>query len=170
MLRFSILCAIMAFSPGIAAAEPCRLCAATPTRLSEGGRPEVPLRIEIETALDMGRVAQGASGGAVEVDARSGARRVVGGLADLGGMALTGKAIVTGTPFARVRIDLPSRVRLISSSGDSAEVVQMQSDLPAHPTLDADGRLTFMFGGKLLLKGGESGAFRGSVPISADYE
>lgn len=170
MLRFSILCAALAFAPMAAAADPCRLCVESPTRLSEGGRPMVPLRIEIETALDLGRVAQSTSGGAVEVDARSGARRVVGGLADLGGMALTGKASVTGTPFARVRIDLPARVRLTSSSGDSAEVVQMQSDLPAAPTLDADGRLTFTFGGKLLLKGGESGAFRGTVPISAEYE
>jgi hypothetical protein len=85
-------------------------------------------------------------------------------------MALTGKATVTGTPFARIRIDLPARVRLQSSSGDIAEVVQMQSDLPPAPTLNEDGQLRFTFGGKMLLKGGESGTFRGSVPISAEYE
>ena len=130
----------------------------------------MPLRIEIETALDLGRVAQGAGGGAVELDPRTGTRRVAGALADLGGMALTGKATVTGTPFARIRIDLPARIRLQSTSGDIAEVVQMQSDLPPAPTLNEEGLLRFTFGGKMLLKGGESGTFRGSVPISAEYE
>ncbi len=170
MIRISILGIMLLLSPAPLAAESCRLCATTPERLSEGGRPNVPLRIEIETALDMGRVAQGVGGGAVELDPETGARRVAGALADLGGMALTGKATVTGSPFARVRIDLPMRVRLTSTSGDTAEVVQMKSDLPAAPTLDEHGRLSFSFGGKMLLKGGESGAFRGSVPISAEYE
>lgn len=170
MIRISILAVMLLLSPAPLPADSCRLCAAAPDRLSQGGRPTVPLRIEIETALDMGRVAQGVAGGAVEVDPETGARRVAGTLADLGGMALTGKATVTGTPFARVRIDLPLRVRLTSTSGDSAEVVQMKSDLPAAPTLDAQGRLSFSFGGKMVLKGGESGTFRGSVPISAEYE
>jgi hypothetical protein len=170
MIRISILGVLALLSAAPLAAESCRLCGATPERLSEGGRPRVPLRIEIETALDMGRIAQGGGGGAVELDPETGARRVAGTLADLGGMALTGKATVTGTPFARVRIDLPQRVRLMSTSGDYAEVVQMSSDLPTAPTLDAQGRLSFSFGGKMVLKGGESGAFRGSVPISAEYE
>jgi hypothetical protein len=151
-------------------AESCRLCAPEAERLSQGGRPSVPLRIEIETALDLGRVAQGAGGGAVELDPRTGVRRVAGALADLGGMVLTGTAIVTGTPFARVRVDLPARIRLQSTTGDIAEVVQMQSDLPPTPTLNENGQLRFTFGGKMLLKGRESGAFRGSVPISAEYE
>ena len=170
MIRISILCGLLLLAPAPVVAESCRLCSAAPERLSDGGRPRAPLHIEIETALDMGRVAQGVTGGAVELDPATGARRVAGTLADLGGMALTGKATVTGTPFARVRIDLPQRVRLTSTSGDSAEVVQMKSDLPAAPTLDAQGRLSFSFGGKMVLKGGESGTFRGSVPISAEYE
>lgn len=170
MIRISILSALFILTAAPVAADSCRLCGAAPVRLSEGGRPQLPLKIEIETALDMGRVAQGVGGGAVEVDARTGARRLAGALADLGGFALTGKATVTGTPFARVRIDLPARIRLVSTSGDSAEVDQLQSSLPPAPTLDAEGRLTFTFGGKLNLKGGESGAFRGSVPISAEYE
>ena len=170
MIRISILSALLILTAAPGVADSCRLCGPAQVRLSEGGRPQLPLRIEIETALDMGRVAQGAGGGAVEVDPRSGVRRVAGALADLGGLALTGKATVTGTPFARVRIDLPTRVRLVSTSGDSAEVDHLQSSLPPSPTLDAEGRLSFTFGGKLVLKGGESGAFRGSVPISAEYE
>ncbi len=170
MIRITILFGLLLAAPVSAAAESCRLCAPQAERLSQGGRPSVPLRIEIETALDLGRVAQGAGGGAVELDPKTGTRRVAGALADLGGMALTGKATVTGTPFARIRIDLPVRVRLQSSSGDIAEVVQMQSDLPPAPTLNEDGLLRFTFGGKMLLKGGESGTFRGSVPISAEYE
>ncbi len=170
MIRNSLLAGFLLAAPIPLAAESCRLCAPAPDRLSQGGRPVVPLHIEIETALDLGRVAQGAGGGAVELDARSGARRVAGGLADLGGMALTGSARVTGTPFARVRIDLPVRVRLQSTMGDVAEVVQMESSLSDAPTLNENGELRFTFGGKLLLKGGESGTFRGSVPISAEYE
>jgi len=170
MIRVSILVGLLLVAPLPVAAESCRLCAPQAERLSQGGRPSVPLRIEIETALDLGRVAQGAGGGAVELDPRTGTRRVAGALADLGGMALTGKATVTGTPFARIRIDLPARVRLQSTSGDIAEVVQMQSDLPPAPTLNEEGLLRFTFGGKMLLKGGESGTFRGSVPISAEYE
>jgi hypothetical protein len=85
-------------------------------------------------------------------------------------MALTGTAMVTGTPFARVRIDLPARVRLQSTTGDIAEVVQMHSNLPPAPTLNEHGQLRFTFGGKMVLKGGESGSFRGSVPISVEYE
>lgn len=175
MIRISLLCTLFVASAVPLAAETCRLCAVEPERLSQerlsqGARPRVPLRIEIETALDLGRVAQGAGGGAVELDPRTGARRVAGGLADLGGMALSGRATITGTPFARVRIDLPSRVRLRSASGNIAEVEQLKSDLPAAPTLDGDGRLSFTFGGKMILKGGESGTFRGAVPISAEYE
>lgn len=170
MIRISTLGALLLLWSAPLAADSCRLCAPSPERLSAGGRPQLPLKIEIETVLDMGRVAQGVSGGAVELDPATGARLVAGTLADLGGMALTGKATVTGTPFARVRIDLPQRVRLTSTSGDSAEVVQMKSDLPSAPTLDAQGRLSFSFGGKMVLKGGESGTFRGSVPISAEYE
>lgn len=170
MIRISLLGGLLLCASVPLGAESCRLCAPEPDRLSEGGRPRVPLHIEIETALDLGRVAQGAGGGAVELDARTGTRRVDGGLADLGGMALTGTATVTGTPFARVRIDLPARVRLQSTSGDIAEVVQMQSNLPAAPTLNETGQLRFTFGGKMVLKGGESGTFRGSVPIGAEYE
>ncbi len=170
MIRISILVGLFFAASAPAVAESCRLCAPQPERLSQGGRPTVPLRIEIETALDLGRVAQGAGGGAVELDPKSGTRRVAGALADLGGMALTGTALITGTPFARVRIDLPARVRLQSTTGDIAEVVQMHSNLPPAPTLNEHGQLRFTFGGKMVLKGGESGAFRGSVPISVEYE
>lgn len=170
MIRISILLGLLLVAPTAVVGESCRLCAPEPERLSQGGRPSVPLRIEIETALDLGRVAQGAGGGAVELDPKTGTRRVAGALADLGGMALTGTAMVTGTPFARVRIDLPARVRLQSTTGDIAEVVQMQSNLPPAPTLNEHGQLRFTFGGKMVLKGRESGSFRGSVPISVEYE
>ena len=170
MMRISLLlgcCALVAAPLG---AESCRLCAPETERLSEGGRARVPLSIVIETALDMGRVAQGDTGGAVEIDAQTGSRRVGGTLTDLGGMALRGTALVTGAFYARVRIDLPMRVQLRSTTGEIAEVAEFRTDLSPHPALDADGRLTFSFGGRLVLKGGESGSFRGNVPISAEYE
>ena len=67
-------------------------------------------------------------------------------------------------------VDLPVRVQLRSTTGEIAEVAEFRTDLSPHPALDADGRLTFSFGGRLVLKGGESGSFRGNVPISAEYE
>ncbi len=170
MMRISLLLATCVFAAAPLGAEPCRLCAPEQTRLSEGGRTRVPLTISIETALDMGRIAQGDTGGAVEIDAHTGSRRVGGTLTDLGGMALRGTAIVTGAPYARVRIELPVRVQLRSATGENAEVVDFRSDLSAHPVLDAEGRLVFSFGGRLVLKGSESGSFRGNFPISADYE
>ena len=65
---------------------------------------ETPLRVEVETQLDMGRVAVGAMGGAVELDPLSGARRLSGDVVDLGGFAVTGTVIVTGEPGAAVRV------------------------------------------------------------------
>jgi hypothetical protein len=148
----------------------CRLCAPE-NKPAENTPPDLPLRIDVETALDFSRVAQnGDNGGDIAVDARSGGRRVAGGLVDLGGMALRGTVRLTGSPRRMVRIELPNRVQLRSSTGAIADVYTLETDLPPNPALGSDGSLTFSFGGKLSVKGQTSGIFRGSIPITADYQ
>ena len=146
----------------------CQLCSPT-ERGTETVKPQTPLTVEIEGALDFSRVALSGTDGAIGVDARTGARLVSGGVIDLGGMGLRGAARVTGEPFAPVVISLPQRVTLRSTKGDTAEVIEISSDLPAQPMLDGQGTLRFSFGGRLLVKGAGSGAYRGSIPISANY-
>jgi Domain of unknown function (DUF4402) len=154
----------------VSAQTGCRLCAPE-TGPVENTPPDVPLRIDVETALDFSRVAQnGDGGGDVAVDARSGGRRVAGGLVDLGGMALRGTVRLTGSPRRMVRIELPNQVQLRSSTGAIADVYTLETDLPPNPALGSDGSLTFSFGGKLSVKGQTSGVFRGSIPITADYQ
>ncbi len=145
----------------------CRLCApespAAPVADSRA------LTIEVETALDFSRAAGTGAGGSIAIDERTGTRRVAG-LADLGGMAIKGSVRLTGAPFARVRVSLPSTVRLLAPDGSSAEAVDLRTDLPADPVLDATGELRFSFGGRLVVSGRAAGEFRGRIPIVADYQ
>ncbi len=168
-MRFllAFLCLLLA-CPASAQAPPCQLC------VRDGSAPVVdkprrPLQIDVETALDFSRVAQTGQGGEVGVDATTGARRVAGGLADLGGMALRGTVMLRGEPYAPVLISLPDRVMLRSSTGGTAEVVDLRTDVSAPPMLNGNGELRFSFGGRLIVKGQIYGTLRGSIPISADY-
>jgi Domain of unknown function (DUF4402) len=149
----------------------CRLCSAATPSAQKEGVPRQPIHIEIETALDFSRATQSASGdGEIGLDPQSGARRVSGSLSDLGGMALRGSARISGQPMQPLRITLPNSVELRSSTGGVAEVVDIQSDLGPAPMLGPDGVLRFSFGGRLRVKGRVSGNFRGSIPITADYQ
>lgn len=154
--------------PVSAEGPPCQLCSASQSE-ARPVKPRRALSIDVETALDFSRVAQTGQGGEIAVDETTGARRVAGGLADLGGMALRGTVLVRGEPFAAVLISLPSRVTLRASNGGSADVTDLRTDVQAAPMLDANGELRFSFGGRLIVKGQVSGTLRGSIPISADY-
>lgn len=145
----------------------CRLCAPdTPIGPVAQAR---PLNIEVETALDFSRAAGTGRGGSIDIDERTGARRVAG-LADLGGIAIKGSVRLTGMPHARVRVSLPTTVRLLAPNGSSAEAVDLRTDLPPDPVLDATGELRFSFGGRLVVSGSAAGEFRGRIPIVADYQ
>ncbi len=144
----------------------CRLCATPNTSVVSASR---PLDIEIEAALDLGRAADTGRGGSIMLDGRSGVRQVAG-LADLGGFALQGRVRLTGEPFRHVRVSLPDSVRLQSPDGSTAEAVDLRTDLPPDPMLDATGTLSFAFGGRLVVQGRAAGDFRGRIPIVADYE
>jgi hypothetical protein len=148
-------------------AAQCRLCA--PGNESVPSRQQRPLNIDVTASLDLGRAAAGGTGGSIALDERTGTRRV-DGLADLGGFAIKGQVRLTGEPSARVRVTLPSSVRLRAPDGAMAEAVDLRTDLSPMPVLDPSGQLTFSFGGRLVVSGGASGDFRGRIPISADYE
>jgi hypothetical protein len=147
----------------------CRLCA--PEKSALPASPSVPLRIDVEAALDLGRAAQvrAGGGGSINLDPRTGERRVTGGLADLGGFSLRGTVRLQGQPFAPVAISMPASIPLMAPDGSRAEVIDIRTDLSPNATLDAQGRLTFAFGGRLVVTAGQAGDFRGRVTVVADY-
>lgn len=156
-------------SPPVRAA-PCLLCAADAPGAARVRDTAVPLRVEVETRLDLGRIAVGAGGGEVEVDPVSGARRLRGDVVDLGGFALTGTVTVRGEPGAEVRVILPASVDLEGSHGRTARVTGLATDLSAAPRLGPDGRLQFRFGGRLQIAGLDDGDYRGRIPVTVEYQ
>lgn len=155
-------------------AAQCRLCAVEPGSASSqagSGQTETPLNIEITANLDFSRLALlSRAGGEVELDPESGQRRFSGGITDLGGLSLHGEGRLTGEPGRLVRVQLPERITLSAPNGSTADLVKLDTDLPAQARLDRDGRLTFSFGGRLRVTGNASGQFRGRIAITADYE
>lgn len=168
-MRLSLAILLAFASPSVAAAQ-CLLCAQEKDGAAAARRAEVPLRVEVETQLDMGRVAVGAMGGEVEIDPTSGARRVRGDVVDLGGFALTGVVTVRGEPGAEVRVILPASVDLEGGHGRTARVTGLVTDLSAAPRLGPDGRLIFRFGGRLQIAGLDDGDYRGRIPVTVEYQ
>lgn len=156
------------------AAAQCRLCVSEPSvksSVAASAQTETPLNIEITANLDFSRLALlNRAGGEVDLDPQSGQRRFSGGITDLGGLSLHGEGRLTGAPGRLVRVQLPERIRLSAPNGSTAELVKLDTDLPAQARLDRDGRLTFSFGGRLRVNGNASGQFRGRIAITADYE
>ncbi len=163
---FLTLATMVAIVPS--AGQPqCRLCA--PQHDAVKVEATRPITVEVETALDFSRAAGTGSGGSIAVDERSGARRVVG-LADVGGIAIRGTVRLTGSPMRHVHVSLPGSVRLQAPDGSVADAVDLRTDLPPDPVLDAAGVLNFAFGGRLVVSGGNAGDFRGRITITADYQ
>jgi len=124
---FLLPCLLSGASP---VAAQCLLCAGDASALS-ARKADTPLRVDIETRLDMGRIAVGAMGGEVEIDPASGARRLRGDVVDLGGFALSGTVTVRGEPGAEVRVILPASIDLESGHGRTARVTGFITDLSA---------------------------------------
>ncbi len=157
--------ALMLGSP--ATAQMCQLCATQPDAQAA---PVRPIRIEIETVLDFSLAAHSSAGaGQIELDARTGQRRLVG-LIGVGGPAMRGVVRITGEPFRRVQIEMPTRIRLNSTLGAKADVDNIRTTLGAAPAIGADGTLTFHFGGTLSVMDDAAGDFHGRVRIDAQYE
>ena len=156
----------------LAAAAParaqCRLCdEPTTSRASESG--EGAISLEIEASLDFDRLIllQPGPGTATLRPDRS--TSVSGTIGAMSGRAMVGQAVVRGEPGRAVRVELPSRIALFSLSGGRIAIDDLVSDLPAIPRLDAAGRLSFRFGGRLNISGDAEGQYRGDVPITVEY-
>lgn len=132
---------------------------------------ETPLRVEIRTQLDFSRATTGGTGtGQISINPDNGTRSVAGDVVDLGGSALAGSVILTGEPGRAVKIDMPSTIRMTSSTGSAIQITNLRTNLSSQSKLDHFGRLEFNFGGDLVINGSVAGAFRGRIPITAEYE
>jgi hypothetical protein len=161
-----VLTFALALPAAASAAPSCQLCAPGPAA------PVTTLRalsVTIDAALDFSTaVYTNRDSGSIAIEARTGRRQMIG-LVALGGPSLVGTVTVTGQPFAPVTVDLPRAVVLTSNLGGTADVTEIRSDLPPHPVIGADGRLVFTFGGRLTVRNGVDGDFRGRIPVTVDY-
>jgi len=130
------------------------------------------LELSIESNIDFGRVVVlGEGEGRVLLDLDTGQKRLIGDVDDLGGVPVTGRAIITGAPFEPVVIELPNEVAMRDPTGGNARIRDFVSDLPGFPTLDANGQLEFRFTGTLVIEANTqaSGNLRGRIPITVEY-
>ena len=130
------------------------------------------LTITIESDIDFGRmVLLGSGEGRVMLDLATGQKTLIGDLDDLGGMPITGRAVIVGAPFEQIVIDLPSEIPMRDPNGGDALVRDFVTDLDGFPRLDANGQLEFRFSGTLVIQAetNASGNLRGRVPISVQY-
>ncbi|MDJ0642385.1 MAG: DUF4402 domain-containing protein [Erythrobacter sp.] len=136
------------------------------------GRNCQTLQITIESDVDFGRlVLLGSGEGRVLLDLDTGEKRLIGDIDDLGGVSVSGRAVITGAPLEEVRVDLPTQVAMRDVTGGQAIMRDLVTNLPALPQLDIDGRLEFSFSGTLVIEANTDGAgrLRGRVPISVEY-
>src|SRR5438067_6470525 len=127
----------------------CRLCAEPAPAPGQ----DAPVDLQIETDLDFGRlILTGAGAGAATIrpDGSSGAE---GSVMGLGPRTMVGTVLVHGAAGRALRVDLPRRVELFSLGGGRLTLDDVSTDLPALPRLDAAGKLSFHFGGRLILSG-----------------
>lgn len=167
---FAAAIALGAAVPAMAA-DPMREGATERERIPGIFEREVrPLRIEIESGIQFGRMAlRGAGGGAARIDPQTGQTRVDDNMIDLGGATFQGRARITGEPLRPVRIELPATVLLRSSDGGEAQLSDFVTDLPPVAMLDANGMLEFAFGARLTSQGARGGDLRGRIRITVDY-
>lgn len=130
------------------------------------------LEIMIESDIDFGRVVLLGDGEArVMLDLNTGQKTVIGDVDDLGGMPITGRAIITGAPFEQVVLNMPGEITMRDPTGGNARVRDFVTNLDGFPRLDESGRLEFNFAGTLVIEAQThaSGNLRGRVPISVEY-
>lgn len=130
------------------------------------------ITITIESDIDFGRmVLLGDGESRVILDLATGQKTLIGDIDDLGGMPITGRAVITGAPFEPILIDLPSEIAMRDPNGGDARLRDFVTDLTGFPRLDDGGRLTFNFSGTLVIDAdtNASGNLRGRVPITVQY-
>jgi hypothetical protein len=151
------------------AAAQCRLCDQPTTVRPEDG-PGGDVLLQIEAGLNFDRlILSGAGSGAATIrpDGSSSAEGIV---TQVGPRAMVGMATVHGDAGRTVRVEIPRRIELYSLDGGRLTLLDVASDLPPMPRLDAAGNLSFRFGGRLIVTGDADGPYRGDLPISVDYD
>jgi hypothetical protein len=147
----------------------CRLCDQPTTALPEQTQ-SGDVNLQIETNLNFDRLiltGGGAGAATIRPDGSNGAE---GSVMEVGPRAMVGTVLVHGDANRALRVELPRRVELFSLSGGRLTLVDVASDLPAAPHLDAAGNLSFRFGGRLVISGDADGPYRGDLSITVEYQ
>jgi hypothetical protein len=146
----------------------CRLCdqqtSARPTE-APAGEPD----LQIETSLNFDRLILSGNGQGGAIIRPAGTSGAEGAVLEIGPRATVGTVSVHGQPNRELSIDMPHRIELYSGAGGRMSLVDIATDLPSSPRLDAGGNLSFHFGGRLLVSGSDEGQYRGDLTINVDY-
>jgi hypothetical protein len=146
----------------------CRLCeqpqSARPVDSTAGD-----VDLQIETSLNFDRLILSGNGQGGATIRPTGANGAEGAVLEIGPRATVGTVEVHGQANREVGVDMPHRVELYSGGGGRISLVDITTDLPAAPRLDAAGNLSFHFGGRLVVTGNDEGQFRGDLTISVEY-
>ena len=167
----ALLAAVLAVATVSAspAGAQCRLCATPTTALSTSPGGDT-IQLEIETNLNFDRLVLDGSGQGAASIRPDGSNAAEGALTRVGPRAMVGTAVVRGLPGRVIKVELPHRVELYSLSGGRITLDNVVSDLPSLPKLDAAGRMTFRFGGRVRISGDADGDYRGDMPITVEYQ
>jgi hypothetical protein len=167
LLSTMLAVALGALAP-VGAAAQCRLCD-SPTTQVDSASLDGPVSLRIEASLNFDQlILLGSGDGSVQLRP-DGSSQVTGSVSAVSSRAMVGSATVRGEPGRAVRIDLPKHIELYSLSGARLSLDEIVSDLPSTAKLDSSGTLQFHFGGRIRLTGDAEGAYRGDLPITAEY-
>lgn len=146
--------------------------AAMPTHNNMGKIAAQDITIHQLSPIAFGSFASAATGGAITIDASSGARTTTGNIAPLGSSNY-GQAefVITGHPGAEIMVSPPAAITL-DKHGESHDLII--TNLKVSPgnvvTLDRNGYAKIKIGGTLKAPGNAApGAYNGLFNVSAEY-
>ena len=168
LLILGLLASAAGLGGGSSLPAQCRLCD-QPSTLRPGLADGDGLTLSIETSLNFDRLVLSSAGQGTAIVRPDGANRVEGAVTAIGARAMVGSATVRGAPSRPVRVEMPGRIELYSTSGGRISVDDIVTDLGQAPKLDASGSLTFRFGGRVTISGDSEGSYRGEMPITVEY-
>ena len=147
----------------------CRLCD-KPTTTPDAPSADDRIQLEVETSINFDRLVLLGDGQGAAVIRPDGSNSAQGSVTNVGPRAMVGSASVHGAPNRAVRVELPERINLYSTSGGRISFDEVVSDLPSLPRLDSAGNLRFRFGGRIQITGDADGQYRGDLPITVEYQ
>jgi hypothetical protein len=129
-----------------------------------------PLQLTNNTGLNFGTVVGPFAGEVVHVDL-AGVRTCPGTLTCSGNASVSAASFsLEGTPLQGVSLTIPDSVTL-NGSVSGTLTVDMSTDKPANPTLDASGDASFSIGGKLTIPAGTvDGVYSNTFSVTANYQ